>query len=76
MANIGYNPTFGNEHLSVEAHILDLDENLYGKNLKVHFVQRLRGERKFSGPEELQAQIRKDIELGRTILALPEAGLT
>lgn len=76
VANIGYNPTFGNEHLSVEVHILDLDENLYGKNLNVHFVQRLRGERKFSGLEELQEQIRKDIDLGRTILALPEARLT
>lgn len=75
VANIGYNPTFGNEHLSVEVHILDLDENLYGKNLNVHFVQRLRGERKFSGLEELQEQIRKDIDLGRTILALPEAKL-
>lgn len=75
VANIGYNPTFGNEHLSVEVHILDLEENLYGKNLNVHFVQRLRGERKFSGLEELQEQIRKDIDLGRTILALPEARL-
>lgn len=75
VANIGYNPTFGNEHLSVEVHILDLDENLYGKILNVHFVQRLRGERKFSGLDELQEQIRKDVDLGRTILALPEARL-
>jgi riboflavin kinase/FMN adenylyltransferase len=75
VANIGFNPTFGNEVLSVEVHILDLHEDLYGRKLKVHFVQRLRGERKFSGLEELKTQIGKDITLGRTILALPEARL-
>lgn len=76
VANIGYNPTFGNDVLSVEVHILDLQADLYGRELKVHFVQRLRGERKFSGLEELKAQIGKDIALGRTILALPEARLS
>lgn len=75
VANIGYNPTFGNEVLSVEVHILDFQSDLYGRDLKVHFVQRLRGERKFSGLEELKTQIGKDIALGRTILALPEARL-
>lgn len=76
VANIGYNPTFGNDVLSVEVHILNLDEDLYGRELKVHFVQRLRGERKFAGLDELKAQIAKDITLGRTILALPEARLS
>lgn len=75
VANIGYNPTFGNDVLSVEVHIMDLNEDLYGRALKVHFVQRLRGERKFSGLDELKAQIGKDITLARTILALPEARL-
>ena len=75
VANIGFNPTFGNEVLSVEVHILDLNEDLYDRPLKVHFVQRLRGERKFSGLDELKTQIGKDIALGRTILALPEARL-
>lgn len=75
VANIGYNPTFGNDVLSVEVHIMDLNEDLYGRALKVHFVQRLRGERKFSGLDELKAQIGKDITLARTILVLPEARL-
>jgi riboflavin kinase/FMN adenylyltransferase len=75
VANIGYNPTFGNDVLSVEVHILDLKADLYDKDLKVHFVQRLRGERKFSSLDELKTQIGKDIALGRTILALPEARL-
>lgn len=73
VANIGYNPTFGNQILSVEVHILDFNGNLYGSELKVHFVQRLRGERKFAGLEELKEQIAKDITLGRTVLSLPEA---
>jgi riboflavin kinase/FMN adenylyltransferase len=75
VANIGYNPTFGNDVLSVEVHIMDLNADLYGRTLKVHFVQRLRGERKFSGLDELKAQIGKDITLARTILGLPEARL-
>ncbi len=73
VANIGHNPTFGNEVLSVEAHILDFSGDIYGRDIRVHFVQRLRSERKFSGVEELAARIREDIKLGRRILAAPEA---
>lgn len=73
VANIGHNPTFGNEVLSVEAHILDFSGDIYDRNIRVHFVQRLRSEKKFSGVEELSARIREDIKLGRRILAAPEA---
>ncbi|WP_147820498.1 bifunctional riboflavin kinase/FAD synthetase [Salidesulfovibrio onnuriiensis] len=73
VANIGKNPTFGNEALSVEAHILDFSGDLYGKNIQVHFVQRIRNEQKFNGIEELKARIAKDVALGRQILARPEA---
>ena len=75
VANIGYNPTFGNEVLSVEVHILDLHADLYGKPMHVHFVQRLRGEKKFSGLDELKAQIAKDVALGRIVLSQAEARL-
>ncbi|UTF49809.1 bifunctional riboflavin kinase/FAD synthetase [Desulfomicrobium sp. ZS1] len=75
VANIGFNPTFGNDVLSVEVHVMDFSADLYERTLKVHFVQRLRGERKFSGLDELKAQIGKDVALARTILALPEARL-
>jgi riboflavin kinase/FMN adenylyltransferase len=54
-------------------HILDFSGDLYGKPIRVHFVQRLRSERRFSGVEELAARIREDIRLGRSILATPEA---
>ncbi len=71
--NIGFNPTFGGEVLSVEAHLLDFSADLYGRHLTLHLVQRLRGERKFADVEELRAQIARDVALGRTILAQPEA---
>ncbi len=73
VANIGKNPTFGNDALSVEAHILDFKGDIYGKDIRVHFVQRIRDEKKFSGIDELKDRIAKDIELGRQILAQPEA---
>lgn len=73
VANIGINPTFGNDALSVEAHILDFKGDIYGSNIQVHFVQRIRDEKKFSGIDELKDRISKDIELGRQILNQPEA---
>jgi riboflavin kinase / FMN adenylyltransferase len=76
VANIGFNPTFENKALSVEVHILDFNQDLYGQTINVHFVQRLRDEKKFGSLEELIGQIRKDIEVGRTILSTPAAQLT
>jgi riboflavin kinase/FMN adenylyltransferase len=73
VANIGTNPTFGEQALSVEVHILDFDQDLYGDDLRVQFVQRLRSERKFDGPRELVAQITRDCDLARTILASSQA---
>lgn len=73
VANIGKNPTFGNEALSVEAHILDFSGDLYGSEIRVHFVQRIRSEQKFNGIDELKSRIAKDVELGRQILTRPEA---
>lgn len=75
VANIGYNPTFGNDEISIEAHLLDFSGDIYGHELEVHFVQRLRPEKKFSGVEELVARIQEDIALARHILAAPEAQL-
>ncbi|NJB68024.1 riboflavin kinase/FMN adenylyltransferase [Desulfobaculum xiamenense] len=73
VANIGYNPTFGNEAMSVEVHIMDFEADLYGADLTVRFVQRLRSERKFDGLDQLTEQIAKDISLARTILASSDA---
>ncbi len=71
VVNIGFVPTFvktpGAAPL-IEAHILDFREDLYGKNMRLHFFRRLRGERKFDGAVSLTEQIRKDIEAAREIL--------
>jgi len=67
--NIGYNPTFRNGVLSVETHLIDFSGDLYGKTLQVRFIKRLRDEKAFSGPQELAAQIQKDVQRAREILA-------
>lgn len=67
--NIGERPTFGDalEPL-LEAHIFDFNENIYGKNVSIYFVERLRDEKKFGDVEELRNQIREDIEKAKKIL--------
>ena len=69
VANIGYSPTFDDHVFSVEVHILDFNEDIYGQNIRVNFVQRIRGEEKFSNISELSDQIKKDIEKAREILS-------
>lgn len=68
VTNIGYNPTFGPGALTIETHLLDFDQDLYGKQLEVAFVERLRGEISFTGPDMLVTQIRKDAVQARAIL--------
>lgn len=60
MMNIGYNPTVNGKHQTIETHFFDFNENLYGKNLKIELLQRLRDEQKFSSVEELQSQLHID----------------
>ena len=59
--NIGNNPTFDDGALSVETHLLDFDGDLYGQDIRLHFVERLRGEKRFESADELKSQIGKDI---------------
>jgi riboflavin kinase/FMN adenylyltransferase len=72
VANIGYRPSFGNHLRTVETHILDFDQDIYGFDLVVEFVARLRPERCFASVEELVAQIHEDISAAREILAVEE----
>ena len=46
--NIGFNPTVNGDNLSIETNILDFDEDIYGKIIKVEFLERIRDERKFN----------------------------
>ncbi|HOG07523.1 MAG TPA: bifunctional riboflavin kinase/FAD synthetase [Syntrophales bacterium] len=68
--NIGENPTFGDGRRSIEVHLLGFAGDVYGEPLEVQFIERLRGEVKFDGPDALVAQIRKDIDRARRILSV------
>ncbi|MEO7658639.1 MAG: bifunctional riboflavin kinase/FAD synthetase [Pyrinomonadaceae bacterium] len=66
ITNIGVRPTFENEaEPSIESYIFDFDGDLYGDVLRVRFLHRIRDERKFSGIDELKAQIEKDTRRAR-----------
>jgi riboflavin kinase / FMN adenylyltransferase len=68
VANFGVRPTLG-AGPSFEAHLFDTSLDLYGQELRVHLLGRLREERKFSGVDELRAQIARDIEAARAVTA-------
>lgn len=61
VTNIGRRPTFDDGRPSIEPHILDFEGDLYGRELRIELLKRLRGEQKFSGVDELLAQIRRDV---------------
>jgi riboflavin kinase/FMN adenylyltransferase len=64
--NVGVRPTFGSGlSLLVEAYLLDRDEDLYGRTLRVEFLARLRGEQRFDTVEALVAQMKIDVEQSR-----------
>jgi riboflavin kinase/FMN adenylyltransferase len=75
-ANLGLNPTFrddahagsGREPLMLEVHLLDVDQDLYGRSLRVEFVHRLRDERRFPNVEALKQQIGRDVAAARRLL--------
>lgn len=68
--NVGVRPTFETGRgVLVETYLIDRDEDLYGTVLRVAFVERLRGERRFAGVEELIAQMRIDVEDARRVCA-------
>lgn len=61
MLNIGFNPTVStNHHLKIEVHIFDFNKDIYGQDIQIEFVSRLRGEIKFNSVDELKLQLQKD----------------
>lgn len=69
MANVGNNPTFGDvEHARLEVNIFDFSGDLYDQQLTVQFVQRIRGEVKFNGIDELTAQLGSDKQACEAVL--------
>ncbi len=70
VANIGYSPTFDDRIFTVEAHLLDFNDDIYGQKIRVNFIKRLRDEKKFLNISELSKQIKKDIDKARDIISL------
>lgn len=69
VVNVGRRPTFGGRPVSVEAHLVDFEGDLYDARVRLAFVARLRGEERFPGPEALVAQIRRDVDEARDLLS-------
>ncbi|GAA5534546.1 riboflavin biosynthesis protein RibF [Deinococcus aluminii] len=68
MANVGFRPTVNGTERRFEVHLFDFDGDLYGEELDVKFFAHLRGEQKFSGLDELKAQLGRDAEAARVAL--------
>jgi riboflavin kinase/FMN adenylyltransferase len=68
--NVGVRPTFETGRgVLIETYVIDHEEDLYGRTLRVAFARRLRGEKRFAGTEELIAQMHRDVEEAREVCA-------
>jgi riboflavin kinase/FMN adenylyltransferase len=67
ITNVGINPTFGGEKLNIETNIFDFDNDIYGEDISVHFLDKIRDEKKFSTVNDLVEQIKLDIESARKL---------
>ncbi len=66
--NIGRRPTFDEGHVSIETHLIDFKGDIYGERLEIEIIARIREEKKFSGPDELVAQIAADVRTAAEML--------
>lgn len=66
--NVGVRPTVSGNAVTVEAHLLDFDADIYGRTLRLEFINHIRPEMKFAGLEALKAQIAADVAKVRTLL--------
>jgi riboflavin kinase/FMN adenylyltransferase len=73
VTNIGVRPSFAGDEHTIEAHLLGFDGDLYGRELRMEFVERLRPEKRFNDIDELVAQIRADAERAADLLARESA---
>jgi riboflavin kinase/FMN adenylyltransferase len=69
VANIGYSPTFDDHVFTVEVHLIEFNQDIYGQKIKVNFIKRIRDEKKFDSLEALSAQIKKDVAQASEILS-------
>ena len=69
VTSIGNTPTFGGGETVIESHLFIESEDFYSKSVSLRFIERLRDQRKFDGPEDLATQIARDVEQAKAILA-------
>lgn len=69
MSNLGCNPSVGGAERRLETHIFDFSGNLYGRRLRVELLEKIRDERRFATVEELRAQIARDRDRIRQLIA-------
>jgi len=67
-ANVGPNPTFGEQARKIEVHLIDFAGDLYGSTLAVDFLARLRETKRFASVDELVAQLKRDVAQARQVL--------
>jgi riboflavin kinase/FMN adenylyltransferase len=67
--NVGDNPTFGPGPTGIEVHLIDTDRDLYGQELRLYFIDRIRNEQRFASVEDLVAAITQDVQRCRELLA-------
>lgn len=68
IANIGMRPTFNKKVLAIEVHVFNFNEDIYGEDISLYFIRKIREEKKFKGADALVSQIRSDIEVAKEIL--------
>lgn len=74
MMSVGYNPTTDQDHkIKTEVHIFDFNQDIYGKDITVSFLKRLRDEKKFAGLDDLKNQLHHDREMCLAIISETEA---
>jgi riboflavin kinase/FMN adenylyltransferase len=62
VTHVGSKPTFNEKEVMIESYIIDYNDSLYKKKLRVFFLEKIREEKKFENPEALSLQIKKDLE--------------
>jgi riboflavin kinase/FMN adenylyltransferase len=76
VANIGFNPTFGRAQLSLEIHLFNFSEHLYGETVEVFFLKKIRDEQAFPSVASLIEQIHRDVETAHRLLAAHRLQIT
>lgn len=65
ITNVGYNPTVNDNKLGIETHILDLNEDIYNKNIKIYYIDRIRDEKKFNSLQELIDELKRNKDFAK-----------